>query len=285
MSHSPEECALKFCALTPSFVSVSRAFAGRPAGRPFCDRPEHGTRIAVAARRLAAPALAAFALFVMPAPAAASPTLVVHVSDYAMVPAGELQEAQRVVSDVYAEAGVRVLWRGGSAALASSDQALHLDAVILSRPMIAKAREPNGVLGRGEGVSRRAYIFYARVVDYAVIHQTITARVLAHVLAHEIGHVVLPPGHSAGGLMQASLHGQALILPSFTPAQAKALQSRLAPGALRATRAGGPPSNPTTADTALNAPEAPTGGPEEPSHSTTPVGPTALPAGGHPVGE
>jgi hypothetical protein len=162
------------------------------------------------------------------------PTVAVHVANYPRVPPEQLRLAQRTTSDVYSRAGVQLRWLDGSAQLAPDDGDFHLDMVLLSLSMIRRGYEAEGVLGRADNVSRRAYVLYPRVVDYTVANGSVTAQVLAYVMAHEIAHAILPSAHRPGGLMESTIRGRALIVPTFTQDQARALRATVAAPALLA---------------------------------------------------
>src|SRR5215475_16176269 len=69
-----------------------------------------------------------------------TPTVVLHVMDYAHVPVDDLQEAQTLAAEVYTRIGVRLVWTDGFAAGAADDGARHLDLVILT-PEMTKSRK------------------------------------------------------------------------------------------------------------------------------------------------
>jgi hypothetical protein len=160
-----------------------------------------------------------------PAPAA---VVVLHVTDYQHVPAGELAAAERAASRVYARIGVRLVWTNGVARLAAPDGALHVDVVILDAEMANADQGDPLALGFASHVTRRAKIYFARVRAYARETGGSLERVFGLVLAHEIGHVLLPNhSHSSSGVMRASWDGRIARLPGFTRSQAETIRTRL----------------------------------------------------------
>jgi hypothetical protein len=180
-------------------------------------------------------ALAAVAVASWPLTAEAGPlngedvgTIVIHVADFQRVPAADMSRAQRVAGETYARIGVRVMWVTGNET-SVADGAVHLDVVILNDAMtMLKAASPT-VLGQAGYETRRAYIFYPRVLSQARRSKSDLSRALAYVLAHEIGHMLLPGhGHVSAGLMQPVCDDRRLVnVPDFLPTQAQAVRARV----------------------------------------------------------
>lgn len=155
-------------------------------------------------------------------------TVVLHVADHQHVPAGELAAAQRRAAATFAKLRVRLVWTGGSQALAAPDHAWHFDVAILSAAMTHAKRPEADALGEASAGARRASIHYARVLDYAKRTQSDPACVLALALAHEIGHLLLPPNsHTDWGVMRAAFEGRIVTLPEFASPQAATIRARL----------------------------------------------------------
>ena len=164
--------------------------------------------------------------------------LVLHVTDYAHLKTGELDlkpgdllEAKRLATAVYARIGVRVVWADGCAAGAAPDGALHLDVILLSAEMTAR-RQPAPApmtFGQASRETRRAFIYSARVINHAIQTGSDPSWVLALVLAHEVGHMLLPVySHTTSGLMRPYWEGRIAAIPDFLPSQAEEIRSRLA---------------------------------------------------------
>jgi hypothetical protein len=172
--------------------------------------------------------------------------LVIHVVDYAHVPAGEMSHAQAEVTRIYATAGVSVQWAAAEITSPESSTARHVRIVLLCRDMaerkIATDHVADGTLGQASGPTGRAYVFYDRVVGAAVQQRQDFTRVFGRVMAHEVGHLLLPYGsHSPHGIMQAELDGRVNANGRFTPAQVAAIHLTLAaanPGDGAASRVG-----------------------------------------------
>ena len=89
---------------------------------------------------------------------------------------------------------------------------------------MADHHEPDaGVLGRGSHVTKRAYVYYTRIIGQAMKTGSRPTSALAYIIAHELGHVILPErSHAGSGLMRASWEGESLkTVPFFASAQAQ----------------------------------------------------------------
>ncbi|HUR32544.1 MAG TPA: hypothetical protein VM032_02035 [Vicinamibacterales bacterium] len=164
--------------------------------------------------------------------AAAAPpeliTVVVHVKDCERVPARELAAAKQLASDVYEQIGVQLLWTDGASALAPSDGLRHVDLFILDAAMTARHNSDPVVFGQAGHLTGRAYIYYPRILAYAIRSNSEPARVLALVFAHELGHVLLPAySHGPTGLMRAAWEGRIVAVPAFDPPQADTIRATL----------------------------------------------------------
>jgi hypothetical protein len=79
--------------------------------------------------------------------------------------------------------------------------------------------------------SRRAFVFYDRLLDAAASHPIDTAVVLGQVMAHELGHLLLPPGpHSRFGLMRGNFEFAAARPGRFSENEARSLRSAVRSG-------------------------------------------------------
>jgi hypothetical protein len=161
--------------------------------------------------------------------------VVLHVSDSAHVSRDDLATAEQFATEVYRKAGVRAVWTDGAAATAQHADALHVDVLILSREMVARKSQSDGIDEQVFGVAarpaRRAYIFYSRIADRARLTASSAALLLGIVIAHEVGHLLLPAfSHSASGIMSVSWERQIERLPWFTRDQATMMRQLLAAG-------------------------------------------------------
>jgi hypothetical protein len=157
-------------------------------------------------------------------------TIVLHLRDYQGVDADELADAQRLAADVYARIGVRLEWRSGCARLAPADGLRHMDIAVLDAAMTEKDVADRNALGKASRTTRRANIYYPRVVAHAVRISSDPTRVLAFVFAHEVGHMLLPDhSHAPRGIMQASWDRPIGYLPGFTHDQARSIQALARP--------------------------------------------------------
>jgi len=148
-------------------------------------------------------------------------TVVLHVRDFHGVPPSEFADAQRGASEIYRRIGVRLVWTDGSARLNAVDRCLNVDIVILDRAMADRNNPEPTTFGQASHMTRRAYIYYSRIMAYATRTFSNPDRAMAVVLAHELGHVLLPEySHTAAGIMRPTLAGRILKLPRFAPEQA-----------------------------------------------------------------
>jgi len=160
-------------------------------------------------------------------------TVVLHVRDFHGVPPNEFADAQRGASEIYRRMGVRLVWTDGSARLDAVARCLNVDIVILDRAMADRNNPEPTAFGRASHTTRRAYIYYSRIVAFVTRTHSNPDRVLALVLAHELGHVLLPEySHTADGIMRPSFYGQILKLPRFAPAQATTIRAAVLSAAL-----------------------------------------------------
>jgi hypothetical protein len=160
--------------------------------------------------------------------AAPQPAVVLHVSDLAGVPPRYRADAQRAATRTYERIGVRLVWTDGDAAHAPADGALHLDVIIETGATTDQNHANQAALGEAGRVTRRAYIYYSRIVAHASRTEVDPARLLATVLAHEIGHMLLPEySHSPVGLMRAEWWGRIPVVPDFTDEQAATIRALL----------------------------------------------------------
>lgn len=113
-------------------------------------------------------------------------------------PSSIIDQAQRIVVDIYAAIGVEIAWSDAPSALLlilRDDEPGDLRRT--SRSVLGAAiRTPNG--------SPIAYVFYRRVEEQADRHVSTPASILGTAMAHEVGHLLLPKhDHGRSGLMRA----------------------------------------------------------------------------------
>lgn len=175
--------------------------------------------------------LLAFAPRTVTAQATGMRRVVLHVADYANISAKDLAAAERTASEVYARAGVRLVWTDGYASGSADDGASHFDVIILSGAM-TEQRRPRPlaqVFGQASHDTRHAFIYAARIFAHADETKSDPDLVLGFVLAHEIGHMLLPTHcHSPAGLMRAEWEGRFAFVPGFLPTQVAMLRAELA---------------------------------------------------------
>jgi len=150
----------------------------------------------------------------------------IRIYDYAQIDRRQLQRAQRRVSAIYEEIGVRIDWRAavkpseieGGREQWPHDPPAHVTVVVLASAMGRRFNLRGDVAGYApitrERGGRVAYIFGERtraIAAEAIVDQS---DVLAGVIAHELAHLLMPQrSHSRDGVMR----------PNWTPAEFKAL--------------------------------------------------------------
>jgi len=169
----------------------------------------------------------------VPASASDVATVVLHVRDFQGVPRDALADAERGASEIYAHIGVRLVWTDGSARLDAVDRRLNIDIVILDKAMADRNNPDPAAFGQASHATRRAYIYYSRIMSFVARTHSNPDRALAVVLAHELGHVLLPEySHTEAGIMRPTLSGPVFKLPRFAPAQATTIRSAVLGAAL-----------------------------------------------------
>jgi hypothetical protein len=159
------------------------------------------------------------------ATSAERPTVVVRLSDYARLSADMQAEVQAHVAQVYARAGVSLEWLQASQDTVCAHEHLCVEVVILDARMTDRLEADPHVFGRASRDSRRAYVYFPRVLTHVMTRGGITERALAAVMAHELGHVLLPEySHAPTGLMRARWNGPLTRVPDFTTSQAESIR-------------------------------------------------------------
>jgi hypothetical protein len=160
------------------------------------------------------------------------PLVVVTLEGTDTLVGGGAAPAQRLVSGLYRDAGVRLAWRAEEGAVA--DRTLTVTITTSSALPAELGAEAMGVApSPGDGTrGTHAYVFGDRVQAFADRYRVPVAYVLACAIAHEVGHLLLPPNaHAAGGIMRGSWHPQlfppkAPGIERFVPEQARLLRLR-----------------------------------------------------------
>jgi hypothetical protein len=172
-----------------------------------------------------------------------SPAIRVEVYNYARVGCTELHEAEGQAADLFASAGVRVVWKefAGQKQAAPSlpnDPAADLFVRIFKASAIRRVRRISAADVLGEAIlapgsespvpGAIANVFYDRVQHVSAVWGLSSGQVLGDAIAHELGHLlgarhsrrgIMKTGWSSGDLMHAS-RGQL----RFSPPQVGLLQ-------------------------------------------------------------
>jgi hypothetical protein len=182
-----------------------------------------------------------------------SPTITVHVHDYAQVDYKTLMEAEKVATRIFGESGVETRWINASNNTQEgwederSSDLTRITLDILPHAMADHLQLSNEVMGLAPGVGRDrriVYVFYNRIdrVDDTKLQLLArlggiyvpTFKTFGHAIAHEIGHLLLNmEGHSKTGIMRGTwelddLRDVALGRLFFTSQQAEAMRIEVA---------------------------------------------------------
>jgi hypothetical protein len=169
------------------------------------------------------------------AAAAERPPLVVHVDDRAGVPAQDLAEAKREVEEIFADAGVSIMWKEGrfpASVAVTITKGLATRQVALM--LVNNTDDPlPGASGCTLGFAAKrpavAYTFCNRINEQALLYPINVRRLLGRVIAHELGHVLLPPNsHSLHGIMRGNIDVGLENPDRFTRDQARVIRATLA---------------------------------------------------------
>jgi hypothetical protein len=154
----------------------------------------------------------------------------VRVDDKAGVQGAVLKLAQARAAQVFAMSGVKVDWIDGAEANRLKIVAPYTILIMAEAPSkIKAAMEQLGtdVMGQGAPFVGRAYIYYDRVLHLSPIPPRDVVTTLGDVIAHELGHLMLPPGHSAVGIMRPSINMTSRRVETFTQEEAAHLRTLL----------------------------------------------------------
>jgi hypothetical protein len=125
-------------------------------------------------------------------------TISVHVRNDVKADADTLATAQSVVSQIYAQAGVSVVW---------SDDPFALTIVLRPRASQETARRAQNAVGYtpggGNERGRLAFVMINRVNQVADGYSAARPVVMGAAIAHEPAHLLLGSEHSATGVMKA----------------------------------------------------------------------------------
>lgn len=144
-------------------------------------------------------------------------------------------QAQGLVSGLFRDAGVTLVWRVDELANAGRQLAVRVTS---ATAWSGTGAETMGVSpSPGDGTrGTQAYVFGDRIKAFAERYAVPVAYVLACAVAHELGHLLLPSNaHDGGGIMRGTW--QPRLFPpkspgiqGFTQAHARLLRLRLRPG-------------------------------------------------------
>ena len=128
--------------------------------------------------------------------------LAVAVSDYAGVDPAMLAMAERIASDVYFRAGIKIEW----VAPDGFEDTGRFYVNVLSKEMAARFSASKETVGFATPGSLAANAMYDRIREIAHDHRLPSGVILGYVMAHELGHLLLPAhSHSEMGLMKATM--------------------------------------------------------------------------------
>jgi len=154
----------------------------------------------------------------------------VRIDDTAGVPSVYLKCAKDRAAEVFAMRRVKLDWIDGDQANRLKVVAPYTILIMAEASAMLKAKMENlgmDVLGQGASSIGRAYIYYDRVIKLNPVPPRDVITTLGDVIAHELGHLLLPPGHSAVGIMRPSINMTSRRLETFTDVQAAHIRDRL----------------------------------------------------------
>ena len=154
-----------------------------------------------------------------------NPSIIVRVYSYALVPPASLVRAEEVASEIFRQAGVRIIWLDCSVAvpadqrqpacaesLGPTDFVLNLvEKIQLLSPKLQDSTLGSALVPDGGGQGYVAYISNHRAQTTAKGCAATLGTILGLAAAHEIGHLLLRSNdHSTSGLMRAHWNGKDL---------------------------------------------------------------------------
>ena len=175
---------------------------------------------------------------------AASPrtTVSIQLLNQARVSPQRLDAAERIATEIYASAGVVVIWineedRNTALRPPGDARTVELSIMLLrdapERRLIDEDHLGAGVLGvahkNGAGRGDIAFILVDRLTSTLEGREYPFPWLLGQVIAHEVGHLLLPVNsHTTKGIMRAGMELGFSARPTFTEAQAALIRLRLA---------------------------------------------------------
>jgi hypothetical protein len=154
--------------------------------------------------------------------------VIVRMDNLAGVLSADLRFAEGRAAAVFQRIGVGIEWVDEDEAVRRRIGAPLTIVLVNGEKNAGRAAAFVDALGLADRTIRRAHIFYDRVAELNVGTPRTVSSLLGDVIAHELGHLLLvPPGHSADGIMRAGLETKSWSLRTFTQAQAREIRSRL----------------------------------------------------------
>jgi carbamoylphosphate synthase small subunit len=163
------------------------------------------------------------------------PKIALRIYDFDQVAPTAIAGAKDVVSEVFRESGLQVLWvdcpseNRCAANVQGPEFRLRIVPASFGKEMVSDEALGFAVPCAPGEPACLFYIFYWRINALAGANHVIAGRILGHVLAHEIGHTLLGPNaHIRFGLMQHNLPlAETERTLYFTSGQAKQLRANL----------------------------------------------------------
>jgi len=154
-----------------------------------------------------------------------------RVENPAAVPGGILGGAQSDATRIFRQAGIDIVWlKPGDPECSNGGRVIRVVLPSLKNvdQYLQWERVNKNALGDANATASLIHIFWERLAVSAARHGRDEAGLLGVVLAHEIGHVLLPgAGHSATGIMQASVEIRMLAPLRFTVQQSEEMRRHL----------------------------------------------------------
>ena len=163
----------------------------------------------------------------------AAESMNISVCNIDEVPSKTLARAEAVVTTIFSQSQVAVAWSSCDGSGPGARVELRLWRECSADSAQRDSRHVMGMAFTAPGVTgTMADVYYGVIEQFAKEHEADPAEVLGYVVAHEIGHLLLGPGHSAGGIMTAVWNGKTLAAGrqhwlTFTQAQRNSIRREL----------------------------------------------------------
>jgi len=171
---------------------------------------------------------------------AQTPVVTIRYYNHADIPAAELESAEREAANIFALAGIGLVWVDCGISPDEADKIAACDRVVDRKGATLKLIPESMAAGLPRpkeqfaiSVPSMIFVFWQRVHEAAVKANLPEGQLLGDILAHELGHEVLgESSHSKSGIMKARLEPEDFALAErgllrFSTAQAEQMRASL----------------------------------------------------------